>query len=403
MIVDILVVLLAIFAVALGITYERMRALERRSAIAQRRFDLLHQLAPALTPGTTESTSATCARIVERLSTLLPSNVALCFYADDGRFVLGARRGDGYAQFLREGSAYEGVSIIDAARERQVAVAIGPSRVEIPDDVDVVDEGKRAGTALGPAAGSRDRVWALAVPLLRSRGAARRADVVGAIYLERERQRPFSGDDLRTALTVARLAADALERARFADAIRRDAQVDGLTSLMTPIEFRKRLRDEVAARRDLGLFFIDTDRFKLYNDTYGHAAGDKLLRALAATFEDIATKSGGFAGRNGGDEFCIALSDRTKDAAVEIAERVRASVDRARLGEPVAITVSIGVAHYPVDVVPGDASPADRLLEIADGLMYEAKRSGRNRVEFLRLGAQPRTTPYPGEGPIPRL
>lgn len=379
------------------------RDLRARATRAQRRFDLLKHLAPSLTPAVIDSTGATCSRILDRLAVLVPSQTLLCFYAIDGRLVLGAKAGDGYAGFLREGSAYDGASIIDAARDRAAAVAVGPGAIEIPSDVEIVDASSTQDIAdVGPAAGSRDRVWAVAVPLTRGRGHGLAPEVLGVIYVERTLSNLFAADDLRTIVTVAKLASDSIERALFADAMRRDSEVDGLTGLMTPIAFRKRLRDEVAGRRDVALFFIDSDRFKLFNDTFGHAAGDGLLRRLASTFSDIAEKSGGFAGRNGGDEFCIALVDRTKDAAVEIAERVRSAVDADAGRQAVRITVSIGVAHYPVDVTPQERQPADRLLEVADGLMYEAKRSGRNRVEFLRMRAQPRAVIHPGEGPIPR-
>ncbi len=379
------------------------RDLRARATRAERRFELLQHLAPSLTPAVMDSTRETCSRILDRLAILVPSQTLLCFYVVDGRLVLGAKAGDGYAGFLREGAAYDGASIIDAARDRAVAVAVGPAAIDIPADVEIVDAASTPDIAdIGPAAGSRDRVWALAVPLTRGRGHGLAPEVLGVIYVERIIANPFSADDLRTVVTVAKLAADSIDRALFTDAMRRDSEVDGLTGLMTPIAFRKRLREEVAGRRDVGLFFIDSDRFKLFNDTFGHAAGDGLLRRLASTFSDIAEKSGGFAGRNGGDEFCIALLDRTKDAAVEIAERVRSVVDADADGQTVRITVSIGVAHYPVDVTPQDRQPADRLLEIADGLMYEAKRSGRNRVEFLRMRAQPRNVIHPGEGPIPR-
>lgn len=390
----------------------RATSLYGRALRAERRFDLLQQLAPFLTASALDSTAATCARILERLNALAPSQTLLCYYMRDGRLVLGAKAGEGYAGFLRDGSAYEGDSIIDWTRDRARIAVAGPGATEIPADVDAVDLTREPdGRELGPAAGSRDRVWALAAPLVRGRGYGLRPDVLGVIYLERPRAQPFAGEDLRTISTVARLAADALARAVFADAVRRDSQVDGLTGLMTPTAFRKRLREEVAARRDVALFFIDSDRFKVFNDTYGHAAGDKLLRELAGIFETSAQKGLGFAGRNGGDEFCIAMLDRTKDAAVVIAEQIRSSIDDvdfiASLGLSrdfgIKVTISIGVAHYPVDVTPDVSQPADRLLEVADEQMYEAKRAGRNRVEFLRLRAQPKRVVFPGEGPIPRL
>jgi len=390
-------------AAAIILLAVRNQRLATRAIVAEHRFDLLQHLVPSLTDAVTDSTRATCGRILDRLAVLVPARTMLCFYIEDGRLILGARSGDTSFRLLREGAPYDGASVIDIARDTKTSIAAGPSRLDIPSDVEVIDASTQTWSDKAvPVAGSRDRVWALAVPLVRSRGRGLSPEVIGVLYLERILDAPFTADDLRSILTVSRLASDALERARFADVVRRDSTVDGLTGLMTPIAFRKRLREEIAAKRDVGLFFVDTDRFKLYNDTFGHAAGDRLLRALAALFGDIADKSGGFAGRNGGDEFCIALVDRTKDAAVEIAERVRGNVDATGFGEAVKITVSIGVAHYPVDIASDDRQPADRLLEVADGLMYEAKRSGRNRVEFLRFRAQPHMVTHPGEGPIPR-
>lgn len=384
--------------------WHRAQSLSDRARRAERRFDLLQQLAPSLTAAATESTSATCGRVLERLSALAPSQTLLCFVVNDGRLVLGARAGTGYASFLREGAAYEGDSIVDWVRSHAVATIVGPAETNLPIDIDVVDLSRHPEAKdVGPAAGSRDRVWALAVPLIRGRGRGLSPEVLGVVYVERALTAPFSPDDLRTILTVVHLAGDALERAIFADTMRRDAEVDGLTGLLTPAAFRKRLRDEIAARRDVALFFIDSDRFKVFNDTYGHAAGDRLLRRLASIYGNLASASGGFAGRNGGDEFCMALTDRSKDAAVEMAEYVRAAVDGEPLGDGVKVTVSIGVAHFPFDVSKDEAQAADRLLEVADAQMYEAKRAGRNRVEFLRMRAQPKRVLHPGEGPIPRV
>ena len=371
--------------------WQAARRAARDARAASLRFELLQSIAPALTAASLESASSTCKRILERLDALVPSATRLCFVARDGRLELGASAGTGYAGFLRTGSSYAGNTIVDWTFERGVAAIVGPRSAEVPADVKIADL-TRDDPGVGPAAGSRDRVWAAAVPLALDHGVRSRPDVVGVLYVERPRGLPFAPDDLRTLVTVARLAADALSRALFADAVRRDSSIDGLTGLLTPGAFRDRLRREVASGRDVALFFIDTDRFKLLNDTHGHAAGDRLLRALAAKFAAIAATGSGFAGRNGGDEFCIALPDRTKDMAVEIAEHVRAAIEAEDLGRNalgdgrpnVRITVSIGVAHVPVDVTRGDRQPAERLLEIADEQMYEAKRAGRNRVAFAR-------------------
>ena len=378
-------------------------ALRRRVARAERRFDTLQHIAPALTGAVAESTSTTCVRILERTAALVDAQSLLCFYVDDSHLVLGAKAGAGYVAFLRTGETYDGETIADwVGREGKPAI-VGPQPALLPPDLAVYDLARESASRIsaGPVAGSRDAVWGVAVPLLRPAAGAERPAVIGVLYADRPRAQPFDADSVSTLLTVAQLAGDALARAVFADRVRRESLHDALTGLLSPAGFRKRLREEIDARRndtrlgstrDVALFFIDTDHFKDWNDKFGHAAGDQLLRRLAAMFARIAEQAHGFAGRNGGDEFCIALLDRNKDAAIELArelchrvasEDLRALVARADTAG-VHISVSIGVAHYPMDVAPDERLPTERLLEAADGQMYEAKNAGRNQVSFSR-------------------
>ncbi len=409
--------------VALGFVWlrltARLRAVELRAKQAEQRFDLLEHVAPALTDVSSESTAATCARILDRLDKLVPADAQLCFFHEDGRLVLGAKSGTGYVGYLRDGEAYEGATIVHWVRDQARAAIIGPSPVNINEVVDLSHDADALKSGVGPVAGSRDRVWALAVPLTRHRGNGRRPEVVGVLYVERAKSAPFDTTDVLTVETVGRLASDALQRARFADSLRRASNTDPLTRLLTPSAFRQRLREEVDGRRfaatyasrDLALYFIDTDNFKRWNDSFGHAAGDKLLRALADIFTETAQTHHGFAGRNGGDEFCIALLDRRKEEAIKLAEGLRTRVEStdfaARLGIPAAdgtrVTLSIGVAHYPNDVAVDEPQAAGRLLEAADARMYEAKRGGRNHVAFNLGRPLPRKQPLPGEGPLPRF
>jgi diguanylate cyclase (GGDEF)-like protein len=373
--------------------HRRIVTLRHLLARAERRISLLSDLAPPLTQAARDSTALTCDRIVERFRTLVPASVALCFVAHDGRLLLAAKSdGDG-PTYLRLGESYEGEGILSWVERNACAALIGPSRAALPAEAPVVDLcAVSDGHANGPLIGSRDRVWALCIPLTQPRGYGLQPAVIGALYAERKHDDPFTDEELGTALTVARLSADALQRARFADEVKREAEVDPLTRLLSASAFRKRLREVVDTRRnDVALFFIDTDRFKLWNDTFGHSVGDTLLRSLADLFREVAV-SGGFAGRNGGDEFCIALIDRTKDDAVAVAEALRARVARTEFSagpsdipQPrIPITISLGVAHYPVDVPANAEAPADRLLEAADARMYDAKRDGRNKVAFAR-------------------
>jgi diguanylate cyclase (GGDEF)-like protein len=157
---------------------------------------------------------------------------------------------------------------------------------------------------------------------------------------------------------------------------------DSLTGLFNRHFMQISLERELAraARRKqvLAVFMLDLDHFKRFNDSYGHAAGDSVLKAISEIFK-TSIRTEDIACRYGGEEFTIILPDVTPTVAVERAESIRRAVanlqlplDREIYGE---FTVSIGTALYPMD---GDAS--DLLLRRADQALYRAKRAGRNQV-----------------------
>jgi diguanylate cyclase (GGDEF)-like protein len=184
----------------------------------------------------------------------------------------------------------------------------------------------------------------------------------------------------------------ALERADD----RARAEFDGLTGLLTARAFRARLAAMIERARFMPLgrvavLFIDIDRFKSWNDFYGHASGDALLRELAVLLRAAATDPADLVARNGGDEFCVVFADTEKSRAIVRAERLRASIAEADYrglhapvssGEEVRISASIGVACFPVD-----AQSPEHLLEKADEAMYHSKKTGRNGVSFF--GVEP--------------
>ncbi len=172
---------------------------------------------------------------------------------------------------------------------------------------------------------------------------------------------------------------------------RRRAEYDGLTGLLTPRAFRQRLgllieRARPFASARLALLFVDTDRFKQWNDTYGHASGDALLRELACLLRDAARHENDLVARNGGDEFCLVFTDTDKASAIERAETLRRRIaaagfaDLRTAGTPpeVPISASIGVAAFPLD-----ADSASDLLERADAAMYHSKQTGRDGVSYV--------------------
>jgi diguanylate cyclase (GGDEF)-like protein len=167
------------------------------------------------------------------------------------------------------------------------------------------------------------------------------------------------------------------------------ASIDMLSGLANRRGFQSRLDFEwMKAEQfeaELSLLMIDVDHFKLFNDTYGHPEGDACLTRLGETLAGIAAQTMGFAGRYGGEEFCLLLPNTDGARAIEIGERVRAAVESLAMPHSTSnyqtVTVSIGVAS----AKPSNTqSPAD-LIEAADAALYAAKHRGRNAVVEHRL------------------
>jgi diguanylate cyclase (GGDEF)-like protein len=162
------------------------------------------------------------------------------------------------------------------------------------------------------------------------------------------------------------------------------ASIDMLSGLANRRGFQSRLDFEwmKAQQQDaeLSLLMIDVDHFKLFNDTYGHPEGDACLTRLGETLSGIAADTLGFAGRYGGEEFCLLLPNTNAARALEIGETVRAAVQDLAIPHATsghqAVTVSIGVAC----TQPNDAQHPGDLVEAADAALYAAKHRGRNTV-----------------------
>ena len=186
------------------------------------------------------------------------------------------------------------------------------------------------------------------------------------------------------AVLIALGVADRLRDQRLAlsDAERR-AQTDALTGVLNRRSVVERLEAACLRARARGLpialLFIDLDHFKEINDTRGHQAGDACLRAIIDPIHAELRQSD-VIGRYGGEEFVVILSSADLSAAGPIAERIRNRVSEVRVegfGEPIRLTCSIGVATSDTLGVWGE-----HLIARADAAVYDAKRSGRNRVQI---------------------
>jgi diguanylate cyclase (GGDEF)-like protein/PAS domain S-box-containing protein len=186
----------------------------------------------------------------------------------------------------------------------------------------------------------------------------------------------------RLATTVVDQMALALSNLRLRETLRGQAIRDPLTGLFNRRYLEETLERELnraeRSQRPFGVIMLDLDHFKRFNDTFGHAAGDAVLRELGRFLEDQ-TRGGDIACRYGGEEFTLILPECPLDSTLRRAEQFREGVKRLEVqhrGQLLgAITISLGVANYPDHGRTGDV-----LLQRADAALYRAKREGRDRV-----------------------
>jgi diguanylate cyclase (GGDEF)-like protein len=173
----------------------------------------------------------------------------------------------------------------------------------------------------------------------------------------------------------------AVNNALAHDRLERLAAVDPLTDAYNRRFGLARLREEysraVRAENPLGILMLDLDHFKAVNDTYGHLVGDRILRAVAGACRRV-LRDGDVLVRYGGEEFLVLLPGAGPEDVRQVGERIRRAVAESSVadaGQRVAVTVSLGGATY------RDASDSmESLVAMADGALYEAKESGRDRL-----------------------
>jgi len=192
-------------------------------------------------------------------------------------------------------------------------------------------------------------------------------------------------DDKRMIKLVADLGSLALNNILLFNKLERTANMDSLTGLSTKrflnFKFGDLTHQAEQTHQPLSVIIMDIDHFKRFNDTYGHLAGDQILK-LVATIMRKQLRTDDIAARYGGEEFVLLLPNTPKEDAVAIAEKIRLAIERYPFpttpnapGRPGAVTISGGVAAYEID---GHSS--NEILGAADQALYLAKGQGRNRI-----------------------
>jgi two-component system, cell cycle response regulator len=169
-----------------------------------------------------------------------------------------------------------------------------------------------------------------------------------------------------------------LEFKAYLDVCEEAAFTDHLTGLANRRRFERQLEREVGRvlrfERPFTLLMIDIDNFKNLNDTFGHDVGDDAIRRISRVLRE-GTRGIDLAARIGGEEFAVLLVETSQSAGMEVAERLRVAIKALETPAGGLITASFGVAECPTD-----AQTASGILKAADVALYEAKRTGRDRV-----------------------
>jgi diguanylate cyclase (GGDEF)-like protein len=201
--------------------------------------------------------------------------------------------------------------------------------------------------------------------------------LLGVLNVSRVEPSSFSEKDFELFVNLANQAAIAIENAR----LYRYAVTDEMTRLYNHRYFQQRL-DEELLRADryenhVSLIILDVDHFKNFNDTYGHPEGDRVLQTVARLIEK-SVREVDIPARYGGEEFVVICPEKNAEGSLAPAERIRTAVaeyDFRIKGEPVPITVSLGVASY-----PDQSKSKPELIKKADYALYYSKSNGRNKA-----------------------
>ena len=244
----------------------------------------------------------------------------------------------------------------------------------------------RGAVIYGRGEPSRDPGGLAIVPLVRAD-----IGVIGAIVIESDAADAISRREVENVNLLGVIAARSLETAWEIEEEWRIARTDPLTGLANRRHFDEQLVRIIGESLKYGapasLIIADVDHFKKVNDTYGHEAGDEVLKSVARSFMSC-VRAEDVCARYGGEEIAILLPETTVARALEVAERVRRAIELKLVPHKehaVPVTASFGVAGY-----PESTAKRDGLFPAADRALYEAKAQGRNCVRVAASSALPR-------------
>lgn len=287
---------------------------------------------------------------------------AIALKDDNGAIKFVAARGSNFSQLLSEGRV-PGKEFLDWVVEKGIPIQFQRSRTEkkiiqrLPQPLDKMGS-------------------FLCIPLVVSNNA------IGVFITARNQDMAYSPYEVKLLEALAAHVSVAVSNARIYGKMEEMATKDGLTGLHNYRFFQERLSHEIERgtrySQRLALILLDIDFFKKVNDTYGHPAGDKVLKGISSILA-ASVREVDLAARYGGEEFAIILINIDVKAAYTIAERVRTTIEAAEFdiadGKKIRVTSSMGISSF-----PDDGDNPRLLISMADSALYHAKRDGRNRV-----------------------
>ncbi|MEW6095321.1 MAG: diguanylate cyclase [bacterium] len=210
-----------------------------------------------------------------------------------------------------------------------------------------------------------------------------RDEIIGLLTLSSFNEDAFTPLQRRLLTIISNQISETLEKVKLFAKIRELAERDELTNVYNYRYFEDYLEKEFAFakqyNKQISLSMLDFDRLKYVNDTYGHQAGNRLIKTISDIIKET-IKDKGVLARFGGDEFAVVLSETDQNTAFSIAESIRLNISKKSIefvkGKPHQLSASLGVATYPNKGIESEKD----LLAKADKSLYEAKQQGRNKV-----------------------